>query len=215
MNIDANTIDEIVKRVMASLPTPVNGSRSQTPTNSDAPKNSVHIIEDRVITEELLKSQIGTSTTIQLPTGAIITPSGRDYILANKITVASAITTNNQSLQTTPGWLALTLTETEALNTALNRSNIQRTKISDKNELIVESISSICRGVANGVLAFTCEPYFVACESNRNQNIRAVVVEQSSHWPDIKNQLSPNVVCVNPLKRTFIETRNLIRQIVG
>ena len=77
-----------------------------------------------------------------------------------------------------------------------------------------DAISSLCRADAAGVVLFASAAEKAACLANRNQKVRAAAVQDVNHLRDVISQMGPNLICVNPKQKSFIELRNLIKTFV-
>lgn len=226
MNFDSQTIDDIVKRVLAALPATASNAdpriENQLNPNLTTPTApATNSIDSTVITEEVLKEHAANDSQLHILPNAIITPSGKDYLRSNNIQLmrtsranSATIVDNNSSQQE---WLALTHSPTDVLKTLLGNLNrdtgaIWRQELVDNQEVLTPRIiSAICRGETSKVVAFTEQPYAVACSVNRNDRLRAAAINDMNQMHDAISQLQPNVLCIAAERKTYIELRNVVR----
>ena len=79
----------------------------------------------------------------------------------------------------------------------------------------MRAINLVNTAECDGVVIFTEQADLVACQSNRNERVRAAVMQNSKQWEQVMRTLGANVVCISPIGRTFIELRNLLRDCAG
>ena len=163
MIIDAAYIDQIVQNVMremkprvtvpAAVSAPVTTSHAK-PVTATEPSTALTIAA-KVVSEDILVAARAAGKTIVLQAGAIITPSGKDYIRKNGVTVAGSalnkpatvstgsfiVVGNNatcQSAASATGWK--TLAVSNELDAALAASvflrAIRRPKLSRDNRWV-------------------------------------------------------------------------------
>ncbi|WP_390881370.1 RpiB/LacA/LacB family sugar-phosphate isomerase [Thalassoroseus pseudoceratinae] len=80
-------------------------------------------------------------------------------------------------------------------------------------EAVSLAISQICRASVRGVLVCSDQCFEVACRANRQQKVRAVVVEDSNDVQAAREQVNANVFCVSPRSIPLYSIRNLFREI--
>ena len=73
----------------------------------------------------------------------------------------------------------------------------------------------VSTAACDGVVIFTEQAELIACKANRNERVRAAVIQNNKQWEQVMRTLSANVVCINPIGRTFMELRNLLRDCAG
>ena len=213
MTISVEFIDQIVQNVMREMQTRV------SPVDP-APKVTKQIVEPGaiqattlpvpglVISEDVLIRSNAAGRTISLQSGAIITPSGRDYVRKNAIRISTQIggskavtgtgtliaigsNTNSKSAASAAGWQTLAAsTEQEAASLASGQ-------------------------LLNGLVAcFGGEPSVVACLLNRNSSVRAAVVTRSTNLAALTSLLNPQVVCLESAGWSFSELLRLLKGLV-
>ena len=95
------------------------------------------------------------------------------------------------------------------------RSLVQRELVGSATESATAAVTAISRAEVAGVIVVTTAPELVACRTNRNSVVRAVVVSDLAGWSRIQPQLKPNVVCISPQGRGFMELQNIINKVVS
>ena len=82
-------------------------------------------------------------------------------------------------------------------------------------EAAVLATSLVSTAECDGVVIFTEQAELIACRANRNERVRAAVMQNPKQWEQVTRTLSANVVCISPIGKTFIELRNLLRECSG
>lgn len=234
MNVDAATIERMVREVLSQAQprTAVRDNAVTTapeklltvPAVSTTPAESKQtppatVIPDRIITADLLAESVKPGAKIVIAKRAIITPAANDYLRNNRITFERQETTQSGSSQESVRWKILVSGVAEhtvrAVDTVCQqRHHVTRDIIGTATEAANLAISAICRAEVTGVIVVTGSPEVSACRANRNTSIRAAVVSDLQSWLRIQSQLRPNVVCISPQGRSFMELQNVLNKVV-
>lgn len=193
MNFSSQQIEAITQRVLRELNSrgiavanarSLNG-KSQAAPNPDA---SGLPLNDKVITEDSLVAAAAAGRTISVAAGAIITPSGHDYIRRHGITITSTVARKTASttgtIITVGDCSAATSAASTAGWTALT-AGCERDAASKARKLIGSPV--VCCG---GVASIT------ACLLNRSEQVRAAVVTLQTDVPGLTAAMQPNVLCL-------------------
>ena len=216
MNLDATYIDQIVQNVMRemnlrtasvdaglSAAKPADAKPAALPPLAVAP--AVHIAA-KVVSEDALIAAGAAGKTVSLTAGAIVTPSGRDFIKKNGVRLSSEISKPAgvssgsviligaspviQSAATSAGWSASTAgSEVEAASAAASG--------------LTKSLVVTCGG----------EPSVVACLLNRRPEVRAAVITKSTNLVTLATVMSPHVVCLDSSGWSFGDILKLLRSL--
>ena len=176
-----------------------------------------------VITADLLEKSVHLGQTVKIGRTSILTPSARDW-LHTKRTAWSRIEKSGSASGTAqsmrPRWQVILQTMTpnlRALQDGLRRwaEGWKIELVGQPSEAIAAANSLISTSECDGVVIFTEQAELIACRVNRNERIRAAVIHDVRQWEQVTSRLGVNVACVNPIGRTFIELRNLLRDCAG
>jgi len=206
MTISAEFISQIVQNVMREMQSRMSTADVAAPIELTPVKDSDTLtIGTPVISEGTLLEAGAAGRTISLLPGAVMTPSGRDYIRRNNVRVSSQISkaiesatagtfiavgvnTNLRTAASAAGWTTLTAA-TEFAAAALAADNLR------------SGMVTCCGG----------EPSVVACLLNRNSAIRAAVVTRTTNLATLTSVMNPQVVCLESSGWSFGELRRLLR----
>ncbi len=205
MTINEQFIDQIVHNVMREMQTRVPMTTVSAPvaTNQTATLETLQI-GSRVVSENVLIAANAAGRAISLAAGAVITPSGRDYIRKNGVRLSSDVAGKsdtshggtfivigdnlNSSAASAAGWK--TLTAKTELDAAILASKVFTTGM---------------------VTSFGGEPSIVACVLNRNPAVRAAVITRSTNLAALTSLMNPQVVCLDSTAWSFVELLRLLR----
>lgn len=236
MNFDAVTIERMVREVLNQVQAPadIRGSTASVVKVQEAilsvptvgatkppaiPTTSAVVIQERIVTADLIKEQAKPGETIVITKQAILTPAAQDYLRNYRIAFERRDTTQPGTSQSNVRWKVLVSGITDhtlrAIDTVCQqRSQVQRELAGSANEAVSAAISSVCRAEVGGVIVVTNKPDVVACLANRQSAIRAAVIGDLASWSRVQPQLKPNVVCISPHGRSFMELQNILNKVV-
>ena len=218
MNLDSRTIDDIVTGVLQQLGAARTVVTAPTPAPANAAAagaNGSVVLQDAVITEDVLQTRAGNAGRVQIAKTAVITPSGRDWLRRRSVTVerVSASAGKKQI-----GWRLVVVDGTSAvdkLNEEAERSGWETRRIGDIEEAVVWSVSALSDGSVGGVVVLTNQAARAACRANRNAKVRAAVADSASAVKTIQAELGANLLAVAPGDRSYFELRNLLKMIAA
>jgi len=209
MTLSADFIDQIVRSVMREMQSRVPAADVVASVGSETAREAAEPdtlrISSRVVSENVLLEAQASGRSISIEQGAIITPSGRDFIRRNNVRVSSQIGGRSagamtgtlitvgansivQSAASTAGWKALTAsTEFEAASLA--SANLINGRV-------------VCSGG---------EPSLLACLLNRNNAVRAAVVTRGTHLATLTAVMNPQIVCLDSSAWSFGDVLKLLR----
>lgn len=177
------------------------------------------VIAERIVTADLIKERVKPGEKFVITKQAILTPSAQDYLRNYRITVerreASAAGGNLTSVR----WKVLVSGVADHTVRAVDavcqqRNHVHAEVAGNVTESVNAAISAICRAEVAGVVVITSQPDVVACRANRQSTIRAAVINDLAGWTRVQPQLKPNVVCLSPNGRSFMELQNLVNKVV-
>ena len=211
--------EELVNQVVANVLSPLSRQGQVAQHTGAAASDASVVLTEKVITADLLSAKVKGQAAVGIVAGAILTPTAKDYIRQNQISVHRA-STSSASTQQRSQWRAIVLTHSSSVENALTDIE-QQTGSRWSQELstsldhaVQDATSSLCRADAAGVVLFASAAEKAACLANRNQKVRGAAVQDVNHLQDVISQMSPNLICVNPKQKSFIELRNLVKTFV-
>lgn len=208
MTIDASYIDQIVRNVMQEMKTrmPQADHAPAKPAAESVVSPALPILS-RVVSEDVLIAARAAGQTIALQPGAIITPSGRDFIRKNSVRLSSNLGTKAASsgsglfivVGTNPTVLAAATTA--GWRTSSATAEAEAAKIAQSQ--LSTSLVTCCGG----------EPSVIACLLNRNPSVRAAVISKATNLLTLTAVMSPQVVCLDSSGWSFGEILKLLRSL--
>ena len=221
MQISEELVNQVVADVLSTLSRQgqVAGAAGNVAT-SVSTRSSV-ILSEKVITADLLADKAKGQSVVGITAGAILTPSAKDFLREFNVEVRRAAASGPAETKQGGAWRAIVLSAPTVVEQALTNIE-QQTGASWSQELsgsldeaVREAVSSLCRADAAGVVLFASAAEKAACLANRNQKVCAAAVQDVNHLRTVQAQMRPNLICVNPEQKTFIELRNLIKTFVA
>ncbi len=215
MNFDAAYIDQIVQNVMREMksrvPVPAVASAPMTtsqakPVTAADPSASL-MIAAKVVSEDILIAARAAGRTIVLQAGAIITPSGKDYIRKNGVTVAGSAL-NKPATVSTGSFIVVGNNAT--CQSAASTAGWKTSAVSDEHDAALAASQSLKNGIT-----VTCggEPSVVACLVTRNPDVRAAVITKATNLIPLTTVMSPQVVCLDSIGWSFGDILKLLRSL--
>lgn len=176
-----------------------------------------------IITADLLEKSVRPGQKLWIGRTSILTPSARDW-LHSKQSSWSRIEKHGGTASTSMGirsrWQIILQTVTptvRALHDSLRRLSEAWTVevVGQPREAVALATNQISTAECDGVVIFTEQAELIACQANRNDRVRAAVIQNAKQWDQVVRTLGANVVCVCPIGRTFMELRSLLRDVAG
>ena len=181
----------------------------------EKPADIAVMIEQSVITGDLLRERINGKKQVHIASRAVLTPSARDFLRNSNIVcvrgeqVAKAAVVSGR-------WLVIISSSSPAIDGAINAqrdsTETWEQKISGTAEEAAKlAVGAICRGEATGVVVISKAPEVVACLSNRNEQIRAAVVGCVRTVEAAQRKIGANVIAIHPGTKGSFELRNMFK----
>lgn len=215
MTIDAAYIDQIVQNVMremksrvtvpAAVSAPVTTSHAK-PVTATEPSTALTIAA-KVVSEDILVAARAAGKTIVLQAGAIITPSGKDYIRKNGVTVTGSAL-NKPATVSTGSFIVVGNNAT--CQSAASATGWKTLAVSNELDAALAASQTLKNGIT-----VTCggEPSIVACLLNRNADVRAAVITKATNLLVLTTVMSPQVVCLDSSGWSFGDILKLLRSL--
>jgi len=211
MNYSNDFIEQVVENVIRELGSrPASGDSAQPAASVAATEDAV--ITSRVITEDVLLAGGVGCGTIVIPAGAVITPSGREFIRRHSITIARAADPANAAAGCQAGGgLVVMGTRSSGLATAASASGWDTAQADCAAGLAEQAAAS----AACGRRAVTCchHPSVTACLINRCEARRAAVLTPQFCLTRLLRHMNPDVVCISPEGWSFSKYVTLLKQL--
>ena len=183
----------------ARLSSGANTNGEPTTAKADQP-----VVVGSVVTEDMLSAAGIGGGTIQIDAGAVITPSGHDYIRRHQIAVvSSSVGVSN----TAPG-LLLFMGNLPAATSAASTANWQTIDVGCEREAAAKARKEL----PAPVVCCVDEPSIAACLLNRDQSIRAAVITDATDLTHLVSSMNPHVVCINAVGWSFASFLRLLKQ---
>ncbi len=237
MSLSAERIEEIVRQVLQELQagrTAPSASAASPIAHASRPAGTAAIIPaaaaavaapgsgdavlritDRAVTEAVLQAAGAAGRTVSLVRGAVLTPSGRDFVrrhnvrlssfVAGMSTAASAVT----PVMAIPGILIVCGRETTArsaaaaLNWTVREAADEFAAVQAAQEVLPER-RVVCAG---------CEPAIAACLLNRNRSVRAAVLDRAHGMEQVLERMQPHAVCLQASGWSLLQLTRLLERL--
>lgn len=208
MNIGPELIERIVRDVMRQMQPAV---ASMNAVVSESAQTAPLKIDSRVISEVVLKDAEAAGRRVELTPGAIITPSGRDFIRQYGVQVASRTGTDQTASQVgaaSGGRYVISIGSHRSVDAAAAAAGWSGIAATTEHEAAATALQKSRQGL---VACCGGEPSVVACLLNRHAEIRAAVVSRTTNLTTIRSLMNPQVVCIDPTEWTVGELMRLLR----
>jgi len=208
MTFNSSQIETITNGVLRELAsrgvTVAAASLSPTPTASPRKLAADIGLSDKVVTEECLSAANAAGKTISIPAGAIITPSGHDYIRRHHVVIASRL--GSSVTAATSGILIAIGNCSSAISAA---ATAQWELITAGCEF--DAADTSIQQNSKPIVCAGGEPSVTACLLNRNADVRAAVVTQNTDIKLLTSTMNPQVICLDSSGWSFAAMLRLFR----
>ncbi len=210
MTISVQFIDQIVQNVMREMQTRVPTFAAATPTvmkkAAESTTESVQI-SSRVVSETVLITANAAGRAISLQPGAVVTPSGREFIRKNNVRMTSQV--SGKSSSSIVGTFIVIGSNT-AVHTAASAAGWKTIAASTESEAATISLANLSHSI---VACCGGEPSVVACLLNRDSAVRAAVISRATNLVTLTTVMSPQVVCLESSGWSFGDILRLLRSL--
>lgn len=173
-----------------------------------------------IITADVLDASVRPGQTIRIGRNSILTPSARDWLNSKRTPWSRQDRGTSATSTAKARWQIILQTVTPTVRSL--QDGLRRMSDGWKIELVGQPLEAarlatalVSTAECDGVVVFTEQADLIACQANRNERVRAAVMQNNKQWEQVMQTLSANVVCISPIGRTFIELRNLLRDCAG
>lgn len=204
MTFSSEFIDEIVRNVMRELNLP---STSAPAAPAPPSSGSAVTLTSDVITEDTLANHGVSGGSIVLPPGAVITPSGRDYLRRYQITVSSV-----PSTATSAATGGLVLITGEAANMTAAAKSVGW-DITGATGCFDAANQTAQRCSSQPTVCCSAQPSVIACLINRNCGRRAAVLTTDTCQTELFDEMNPDTICLSPTGWSFGQLMQLLKRL--
>lgn len=172
-----------------------------------------------VITAELLEKSVGVGQVLKIGRRSILTPSARDWLRTNRIDWSLGERVSGNGIGAAKGaarWQLIVQSvapTVKSLSDGFKRNLDGWTMelVGQPAEAAILAIGTISKKEHDGVVILSEFAEIIACRANRNERVRAAVISDRRQLELTMTHLGVNVVCINPVGKTFVEMRNLLQ----
>ena len=209
------TETEFIDRIVAEVMNRLSGSASGEPSSDagDSHGSGRLVLDQPVLTEESLSELVTDQTTIEIGPRTVLTPTARDWLRHRSVEVIRGKGTRNST--STNDWLLVVESETESTRLVAEQPGCASENVTSVAAAASRAMTAIADGAHSGCVVLTAQPDVVACLANRDEMIRAAVVDDVAAVRRVKESLEANLLVIDPAERSFFELRNLLRAIAG
>ena len=158
----------------------------------------------KVITEDNLAAAGAAGQKISVPAGAIITPSGHDYIRRHAVTISSNLPVDRIAAT----GLVIIVGNCSAAVTAAETAKWSTVSATCEFDAARQAQSKILQPV----VCCGGEPSITACLLNRDTKLRSAIVTQKTDIGQLNSVMNPQVICLDSSGWTVTELLRLFRQ---
>jgi len=212
MKLTAEHVEEIVRSVLRELQ-PAPAAVSAPPAVAAATSKSV-VVADGVITvnslvvSEAVLSVAGVAGgTVSLLRGAVLTPSGRDYLRRHAVKVASQL--SGTAAKVSSG-LVIQSQRSAVVESAAGTAGWGIETVSGEDAAIGRVLQ--LQGI-QPVVCVSADPAVVACLLNRRVDVRAAAVTGASDLQRLAERLRPTVLCLDGAGWSWTHLLRLLRML--
>lgn len=212
MKLTVEQVEEIVRSVLRELqPVPAPPVAPQSAGNA-AVKQVVAVESDLislsslVVTESVLSAVGAAGRTVALPRGAVLTPSGRDYLRRHGVRLASRLPSAEG--QAGKAGLVIQAQRLAVLESAAGTAGWSVEQVSGEDAAVGRVLQ--LHGV-RPLVCVTADPAVAACLLNRRSDVRAAAVSDRVDLQRLMDRLQPTVVCLDGTGWSWSQLLRLLR----
>lgn len=242
MTVESPLIDRIVAGVLQQLAAdadvapgnaaaepPQTERRSDPSISPPVPRStgegSVSSISATLVTADVLAAALNGSTRVVVPARAIVTPAAWDAARERRVEIVRGdvalaarvkVTSEKTPRPAASHSLLVVVRSTAAVEQLWDelQANWRRELLSCPDDAAALATSALCRGDASTIVILAEQTHRAACLANRNEQVKAVAIQNTGEIRTIRKHLRANVWCIDPTGRSWFELRNTLRAIV-
>lgn len=193
MTIDPQLAEQVVAAVLERLGAGVGENRL--------------VIDELVVTGELLEQKLGSSRNVQFTPGAIVTPTARDVIARLGVTWQYQDSSSSQGAGVV--WNLLLSGTVMVGQRVPSAWSVER--LDTDRDVVVRAVDWIGTTCERGVVVFSTAPHRVACLSNRHRHVRAAVIGSLAEARQVFRDLGANLLVLSPAEAGPLETCRVLQ----
>lgn len=215
LNFTRQQVESITQQVLHELRNsgvavhaqPPRAAQSQTAAASTGMVQKASSIEVHglIITEDTLIAAKAEGRTIRISSGAVITPSARDYISQHEINLSNSRFAKPAALK----GVAIVSASSTTLQAALRSA--QWPVVTSTTDF--HAATEVATNENTIMLCSVQQPSVAACLLNRNQRFRAAVVNPTDHLSALQTAMAANVICLNPKGWSIAGLMSLLQEL--
>ncbi|MEO2019787.1 MAG: hypothetical protein ABGZ53_36100 [Fuerstiella sp.] len=207
MTFSSQQIEAITRDVLRELQSQgvaIAAAPTSSGDNSAGSVAPIAIMQQKVITEDTLAAADVAGQCLSIPAGAIITPSGHDYIRRHAVSISSGV----PSKRGTNG----VLISVGSCSAASSAAAAAAWTVDSADCEVAAAAAANSVATKHSVVCCGRQPSIMACLVNRATDIRAAVADQNTDIDLLISTMNPQVICLNSTGWTFSKLRRLFRQ---
>lgn len=218
-------IESIVAQVMnrlmtAASPAPPAVAQTRTVQGAREQNRTSVRLDATIVTEETLEASVNGHSAVEVGERAIVTPTGRDWLRRRKVELlrGKSSATSVAAVKADVESLVIVQTSSEAVERVLDHftstAGWRQERVGSRDAAIRLATDATRRSDSSQVVVFSAEPEAIACEANRNANVRAAVINDTACVGRVKKSMQGNLFAIAPGERSFFELRYLLHSLV-
>lgn len=225
-DIVERVVAEVMRRLMSATSARPDVSTLTTEASTDfirespgqpESRSSVLLLEEKVLTADILEEKARGYATIQTGPRAVITPAARDWLRKQNVHVLRGNSPTERIAVPVPK-LALIQAGTLALERLLDAASGSSSAWNQRRTVTVQDAAeqarlAIAERKSGLVLLLTEEPERAACLANREEAVRAAAVTSSQDVDRVRTSMNCNVFAVNGRNGSFYELVRIVKRI--
>ena len=213
MKLTAENVEEIVRSVLRELqPVPAGVSAAASPAVvSAAVSDDVIRLNSLVVSEAVLSAAGVAGRTVSLMRGAVLTPSGRDYLRRHGVRVASQLSeavAGGAVAGKAAGGLLIQLQRSAVVESAAGSAGWVVETVSGEDAAIGR-ILQLHGGRPPACVS--ADPAVSACLLNRRADVRAAAVTGSGDLQRLVERMRPTVLCLDGVGWSWMQLVRALR----
>ena len=212
MTFSSQQIEAITQSVLRELHARGVVNAAARNTSVDTSAAPVIVLQQKVITEDTLSAAGAAGHSLAIPVGAIITPSGHDYIRRHAVRISSGLPSSSAAAAAATTGTLISVGDCSAAVSAAAAANWTIVTAGCEFEAAAAS-EKLTPG--HPVACCSHQPSIAACLVNRDSSVRAAVVTQATDMDLLVSVMNPQVICLDSNGWTFTELRRLFQQMAS
>lgn len=177
------------------------------------------VLGERVITGAVLEEKLTRQKVLVIASKAILTPTAQDVVRKRELRLVRDGGAEGSSAAKSRWKILLSAATPESQHAAedlLKKGLIaSREIVACTQDAVKQAVTALSRAEVDGIVGLVKEPIRAAAQANQSARIRAAAIANASVLEEAKSELSPNLLWINPQKKSWFELRTLLTACVG